>query len=51
MQQIAQIISEIRKCEGIDRIETMLLPQTYFSFSLIPKIAVRCDGLDLPKRN
>ena len=51
MQQIAQIVSEIRKCEGIDRIETMLLPQTYFSFSLIPKIAVRCDGLDLPKRN
>jgi Lrp/AsnC family transcriptional regulator len=51
LQQIAQIISEVRKCEGIDRIETLLLPQTYFGFSLIPKISVKCDGIDLPKRN
>jgi DNA-binding Lrp family transcriptional regulator len=47
MQQIAQIISEIRKCDGIDNIETLLLPQTYFGFSLIPKITIKCDGLDL----
>jgi Lrp/AsnC family transcriptional regulator for asnA, asnC and gidA len=51
MQQIAQIISEIRRCEGIDRIETMLLPQTYFGFSLLPKISIKCDGIDLPKRS
>ncbi len=50
VQQIAQIVSEIRNCEGIDQIETMLLPQTYFSFSLIPKISIKCDGLDLPKK-
>ena len=50
VQQIAQIVSEIRKCEGIDHIETLMLPQTYFSFSLIPKNSIRCDGLDLPKR-
>ncbi|MGD6934745.1 MAG: Lrp/AsnC family transcriptional regulator [Candidatus Bathyarchaeia archaeon] len=50
IQQIAQIVSEIRKYEGIDRIETMLLPQTYFSFSLIPKISIKCDGIDLPKK-
>ncbi len=51
LEQIAQIISEIRKHEGIDHIETLLLPQTYFSFSLIPKTSTRCDGIDLPKRN
>lgn len=49
LQQIAQIIGEIRKCEGIDQIETLLLPQTYFGFSLIPKVSIRCDGMDLPK--
>jgi Lrp/AsnC family leucine-responsive transcriptional regulator len=51
IQQIGQIVSDIRKYEGIDRIETLLLPQTYFAFSLIPKISIRCDGIDLPKRN
>lgn len=51
MQQIGQIVNEIRNCEGIDRIETLLLPQTYFGFSLIPKISIKCDGADLPKRN
>ncbi len=49
MQQIGQIISEIRGCEGIDHIESMILPQTYFGFNLIPKATVKCDGLDLPK--
>jgi Lrp/AsnC family transcriptional regulator, leucine-responsive regulatory protein len=51
IQQISQIVCEIRKYEGIDRIETLLLPQTYFGFSLIPKTSIRCDGIDLPKRN
>ena len=51
MQQIAQIVSDIRKQEGIDSIDTLLLPQTYFGFSLIPKISIKCDGLDLPKRS
>jgi len=51
MQQISQIISEIRKCEGIDQIETMLLPQTYFGFSLIPKASITCDGMDLTKKS
>jgi Lrp/AsnC family transcriptional regulator, regulator for asnA, asnC and gidA len=51
LQQIAQIVSEIRKCEGIDQIETLLLPQTYFGFSLIPKFSIKCDGMDLPKKN
>jgi DNA-binding Lrp family transcriptional regulator len=50
MQQIAQLVNDIRKYEGIDRIETMLLPQTYFGFSLIPKVSIKCDGMDLPKR-
>jgi Lrp/AsnC family transcriptional regulator for asnA, asnC and gidA len=51
LEQIALIIGEIRKCEGIDRIETMLLPQTYFGFSLIPKVQTTCDGIDLPKKS
>ncbi len=50
MPQIGEVVNDIRKCEGIDRIETMLLPQTYFAFSLIPKISVKCDGMDLPIR-
>jgi DNA-binding Lrp family transcriptional regulator len=50
MQQIAQLTNDVRKYEGVDRIETMLLTQTYFAFSLIPKISVKCDGLDFPNR-
>jgi len=50
MPQIGEIVNDIRKCEGIDRIETLLLPQTYFAFSLIPKVSLKCDGLDLQKR-
>ena len=50
MPQIGQVVNDIRKCEGIDRIETLLLPQTYFAFSLLPKITIKCDGMDLPKR-
>ena len=48
--QIGEIVNDIRKCEGIDRIETLLLPQTYFAFSLIPKVSIKCNGMDLPKR-
>jgi len=48
LQQIAQIVSYIRKCEGIDNIETLMLPQTYFGFSLIPRFSVKCDGTDFP---
>jgi|WetSurMetagenome_2_1015567.scaffolds.fasta_scaffold671488_2 Lrp/AsnC family transcriptional regulator, regulator for asnA, asnC and gidA len=51
LEQIAQIVSEVRKCEGIDQIETLILPQTYFGFSLIPKFSIKCDGMDLPKKN
>ena len=50
LPQIGELVNDIRKCEGIDRIETLLLPQTYFSFSLIPKVSIKCDGTDLPKR-
>src|SRR5665647_646469 len=41
MPQIGEIVNDIRKCEGIDRIETLLLPQTYFAFSLIPKVSLK----------
>lgn len=51
LEQIAHLINDIRNCKEIDHVETLLLPQTYFSFSLIPKISVKCDGLDLPKRD
>jgi DNA-binding Lrp family transcriptional regulator len=50
LQQIGELVNDVRKCEGIDRIETLLLPQTYFAFSLLPKVSVKCDGIDLPKR-
>jgi Lrp/AsnC family transcriptional regulator, regulator for asnA, asnC and gidA len=50
LPQIGQVVNDIRGCEGIDQIETLLLPQTYFAFSLLPKITIKCDGMDLPKR-
>lgn len=50
ISQIGQVVNDVRNCEGIDRIETLLLPQTYFAFSLIPKVSIKCDGIDLPKR-
>ena len=50
LQQIGELVNDVRKCEGIDRIETLLLPQTYFAFSLLPRVSIKCDGIDLPKR-
>ena len=48
MKQLAQLVVEIRQNAEIDRMETLLLTQTYFSFSLAPKVAVKCNGMDLP---
>jgi Lrp/AsnC family transcriptional regulator for asnA, asnC and gidA len=45
--QLANLIRDIRHLGTIDRIETLLLTQTYFSFSLAPKVAIKCDGMDL----
>jgi DNA-binding Lrp family transcriptional regulator len=50
IQQIAYLIGDIRRLGNIDRIETILLTQTYFTFSLAPKVAIKCNGMDLPKR-
>lgn len=50
MQQLAQLVGEIRSLGNIDRMEILLLTQTYFSFSLAPKVAIKCNGMDLPKR-
>ncbi len=50
MKQLAQLVADIRQHAEIDRMETLLLTQTYFTFSLAPKVAIKCDGLDLPKR-
>jgi Lrp/AsnC family transcriptional regulator for asnA, asnC and gidA len=47
--QLANLIRDIRHLGTIDRIETLLLTQTYFSFSLAPKVAIKCDGMDLPR--
>ena len=49
IQHLATIVNEIRKFKEIDQVETLLLPQTYFSFSLMPKVMVKCDGTDLQK--
>lgn len=48
LSQLACLISNIRHLGTIDRIETLLLKQTYFSFSLAPKVTIKCDGIDLP---
>jgi DNA-binding Lrp family transcriptional regulator len=50
MQQLAQLVGDIRDLGNIDRMETLLLTQTYFTFSLAPKVAIKCNGMDLPKR-
>jgi DNA-binding Lrp family transcriptional regulator len=50
MQQLAQLLNSIKEQKEIDKIEPMLLQQTYFSFSLIPKVSIKCDNMDLTKR-
>jgi Lrp/AsnC family transcriptional regulator, regulator for asnA, asnC and gidA len=50
LHQLAQLIGDIRNLGNIDRMETLLLTQTYFTFSLTPEVAMKCNGMDLPKR-
>jgi Lrp/AsnC family transcriptional regulator, regulator for asnA, asnC and gidA len=50
LNQLAQLIGDIRNLGNIDRMETLLLTQTYFTFSLTPEVVLKCDGMDLPKR-
>jgi Lrp/AsnC family transcriptional regulator for asnA, asnC and gidA len=50
LQQLAHLIGDIRRLGNINRIETILLTQTYFTFSLAPKVAIKCDDMDLPTR-
>jgi Lrp/AsnC family transcriptional regulator, regulator for asnA, asnC and gidA len=50
MQQLAQLVGDIRHLGNIDRVETILLTQTYFAFSLAPKVTIKCNGMDLPRR-
>jgi Lrp/AsnC family transcriptional regulator, regulator for asnA, asnC and gidA len=50
MQQLSQLVGDIRNLGNIDRLETLLLTQTYFTFSLAPEVAIKCDGMDFPKR-
>ena len=49
LRRLAYLIGNIRNLGTIDQIETLLLTQTYFSFSLAPKVAIKCDGMDLPR--
>ena len=50
LRQLAQLVGDIRNLGNIDRMETLLLTQTYFTFSLAPAVAIKCNGMDLPKR-
>jgi Lrp/AsnC family transcriptional regulator for asnA, asnC and gidA len=50
MQQLSQLVGDIRNLGNIDRMETLLLTQTYFTFSLAPKVAIKCNGMDLPRK-
>lgn len=50
VQQIAHLIGDLRRLGNINRIETILLTQTYFTFSLAPKVTIKCDDMDLPGR-
>lgn len=50
VRQLAHLVGDIRCLGNINRIETILLTQTYFTFSLAPKVAIKCDDMDLPTR-
>jgi Lrp/AsnC family transcriptional regulator for asnA, asnC and gidA len=50
LEKLAQLVGDIRNLGNIDRVETILLTQTYFAFSLAPKVEIKCDGMDLPRR-
>jgi Lrp/AsnC family transcriptional regulator for asnA, asnC and gidA len=50
LYQLSHLVGDIRHLGNINRIETLLLTQTYFAFSLAPKVTIKCDGMDLPKR-
>jgi DNA-binding Lrp family transcriptional regulator len=50
VQQLAYLVGDIRRLGNINRIETILLTQTYFTFSLAPTVAIKCDYMDLPTR-
>ena len=47
IEKLAQLLVDIRNLGNIDRVETILLTQTYFAFSLGPTVAIKCDGMDL----
>jgi Lrp/AsnC family transcriptional regulator for asnA, asnC and gidA len=50
LKQLAHLVGDIRDLGNIDRMETLLLAQTYFAFSLAPKVAIKCNNMDLPRR-
>ncbi len=50
VQKLAQLVGDIRSLGNIDRMETLLLTQTYFTFSLAPKVTIKCNGMDLASR-
>jgi len=50
IEKLARLVGSIRSLGNIDRVETILLTQTYFAFSLAPKVAIKCNGMDLPRK-
>jgi hypothetical protein len=50
IENLAQLVGDIRELGNIDRVETILLTQTYFAFSLAPIVTIKCNGMDLPRR-
>ena len=50
IEKLAQLVADIRNLGNIDRVETILLTQTYFGFSLAPTVAIKCDGIDLSRK-
>ena len=50
IEKLAQLVTNIRNLGNIDRVETILLTQTYFAFSLAPTVAIKCNGMDLSRK-
>jgi DNA-binding Lrp family transcriptional regulator len=50
IEKLARLVGSIRSLGNIDRVETILLTQTYFAFSLAPTVAIKCNGMDLPRK-
>ncbi len=47
LTSLAELVSEVQRFSGVERLEALLLTHTYFSFTRIPKSRTICDKTEL----